>query len=363
MKRTHRVLVFRIGQLGDTLVSVPALWVIRERFRSSQITLLADAHQGKGYVKAADVLRNSGIIDDFIEYNALAVGGGGHPFLGAISLLRDLRAAHYDVLVYLVPSCPGRRRTCRDALFFRLAGVKQFHGFREAAAERDIMFLQDDGRTLQEADRLLTRLAKCGFQVPNLTQGRVDVSITESEQAASRGWIAEQPLDGGRPWIAVGPGSKMPVKIWPHERYVAIVRRLIDDFDVWPVVFGGKEDIKVARGFVQAWGRGHVAAGALGIRETIAAMSRCVLFVGNDTGTMHMAVAAGVPCVAIFSARDADGKWAPYGPGHVVLRKSVPCAGCMREICVDLGARCITTITIDEVYRSCAKALRQSALA
>jgi ADP-heptose:LPS heptosyltransferase len=78
-------------------------------------------------------------------------------------------------------------------------------------------------------------------------------------------------------------------------------------------------------------------------------LERCALYVGNDTGTMHLAASVGTPCVAIFSARDNPGKWEPTGPGHIVLRHEVPCAGCMLETCVDNDLECLKAISVDEV--------------
>jgi ADP-heptose:LPS heptosyltransferase len=56
----------------------------------------------------------------------------------------------------------------------------------------------------------------------------------------------------------------------------------------------------------------------------------------------------GVPCVAIFSARDIPGKWVPYGSAHRILRRQTDCAGCMLEVC-DRKNLCLTRITTDAV--------------
>jgi len=96
-----------------------------------------------------------------------------------------------------------------------------------------------------------------------------------------------------------------------------------------------------------------VAAGALNIRESIAALSKCGFYLGNDTGTMHMAVAAGLKCVAIFSAREYPGNWYPYGGGHKILRAEVPCENCILEECLEHNTKCINTIGIEQVFQTC----------
>ena len=77
-----------------------------------------------------------------------------------------------------------------------------------------------------------------------------------------------------------------------------------------------------------------------GRQAWIAALERCAFYLGNDTGTMHMAVAAGIPCVAVFSSRDFPGNWYPYGNGHVVFRTPIKCEGCFLEKCIENEMRC-----------------------
>src|SRR5439155_161076 len=105
------------------------------------------------------------------------------------------------------------------------------------------------------------------------------------------------------------------------------------------------------------WGRRYNAAGALGIRSGLAAMKRCRLFVGNDTGTMHMAAAVGVRCVAIFSSRERPGLWYPHGSGHRVFRTTIECEGCGLVECLERGNECIKSITTDDVLNACREIL------
>ncbi len=120
------------------------------------------------------------------------------------------------------------------------------------------------------------------------------------------------------------------------------------------MVHRGPEDVELAKFLTSQWHRGYIGAGGLTIRQAMACMSKCVFFLGNDAGTMHMAVSAGLKCVAIFSARDYPGKWDPYGSDHVILRKRVPCEGCLQGECPN-NMKCIELITVKEVFHSCAR--------
>src|SRR5207244_13352223 len=86
--------------------------------------------------------------------------------------------------------------------------------------------------------------------------------------------------------------------------------------------------------------------------ETTYYISRCTLYLGNDTGTMHLAAAVGTRCIAIFSARDHPGKWYPYGQGHVVIRKRVTCEGCLLTVLEEHGMRCRDEINVEVVCQA-----------
>jgi hypothetical protein len=132
-------------------------------------------------------------------------------------------------------------------------------------------------RIAHESDLLLARLAASGIPVPPEGEGDMDLGLRRADQVRVDAWFEALGPDGGRPWIGVGPGSKMPSKIWPEERYRLVVSSLIAEYDVWPVVVGGDEDRERGDRLVRAWGRGYNSAGALSIRESASALSRCRL--------------------------------------------------------------------------------------
>ena len=151
----------------------------------------------------------------------------------------------------------------------------------------------------------------------------------------------------------------MPAKRWPLSRFLHVIGNLISEFDVWPVVFGGHEDKVIGDWLLDRWGSGYNAAGNLGIRASFAAMKQCELFIGNDTGTMHMAAAVGLRCIAIFSSRERPGLWYPLGEGHRVFRSAIECEGCGLVECIELGNECLKRISVDEVLSACREMLAE----
>ena len=341
------------GSLGDTLAALPALWAVRQHWPHAQLRLLSDCQIDLALVSPQSILSGAGLIDEFLTYpvssSQATILGKVKSALGLWSIVRHTKS---DVLVYLIRAFDGDSRVRRDHAFFRLAGLRKIiggsHLFKPPCNKQ-----QDDIPKLPWlADLYLARLRAEGIPVPEEGQGRMELGLGKAEHDTVEVWRKGLHDDGGRPWIAVGVGSKMPAKRWPVERFEAVGHRLIQEHDIWPVVFGGPEERELGIALTAAWGRGYVAAGKLALRPAAAALRCCHLYVGNDTGTMHLAASVGVRCVAIFSARDYPGLWEPYGTGHIVLREKVWCAGCHAEVCPQ-QMECLTGIGVSRVSETC----------
>lgn len=353
-----RILIFRIGQLGDTLVALPALWAIRRHFPSARLTFLSGAPSHHSWVTPEAILP-PGLIDDWLTYRASESGTG---VLHGLRLITRLRRERFDLLIYLAPTRASQRSVRRDLLCFGLAGIRRAAGHRHLVP----LPVKTSGQALmpviREADHLLQRIGADGIPVPELGHGCMDLQLTDSERGAADRWLADHDATPGRrALVAIGPGSKWPSKIWPESRFVQLGQRLINDDVILPIVFGGSDDAALGARLVALWGVGVVAAGELSLRESAAAMSRCRLYVGNDTGTMHLAAAVDVKCVVPFSAQDWPGRWYPYGQGHIVIRRTVPCEACKLRVC-DRNLVCLTEIGVDEVTDACRRILHSQVM-
>lgn len=351
-----KILVFRTGQLGDTIVSLPALWAVREQFPDAKLTLLSDRHIGWNYVLGADLFAGGKIFDRFLFYPvSYSVRHHIVCALQMMALLVRLRVMRFDLLIYMPPTPRTDFQVSRDRRFFAAAGIKFVAGMtelHEPALTRPLV------RQPFEADVLLQRLAADGIRTAPAGRGRMDLGLGSTEDRQVEKWKSRLGSDGGRLWLGVGPSSKMQAKRWPAESFATVVNELIEEFDVWPVVFGGREDYELAEDLIRTWKRGFNAAGALNLRAAARALSHCRLYVGNDTGTMHLAAAVGTKCVAVFSARDFPGRWEPYGTGHRILRKQIECEGCRLFECIEKNRACLLNIHPTEVTKACRELLQ-----
>ena len=354
-----KILIFRIGNLGDTIISLPALWAVRKAFPQSNITLLGNVN-GQ-HVSALSVLPKSGLFDDWLTYPTGDTEIATKPSLGLARLFLRLRRERFDLLVYLAPRARTARQVRRDKLFFRAAGIKNFIGDTGFIPIPPKVESEPLPVVEHEADHLLARLRLGGIDVPAPNAGEMDLKLTESEIEKSRQWLIAHcgPAFFEKRIVGIGVGSKWQSKIWMEERFAELGARLIGALNLFPVIFGGPEDHERGERLLQIWGRGANAAGALNIRESAAALKFCRLYVGNDTGTMHLAAAVKTLCVGIFSSLDWRGRWYPYGTEHQVLREFVSCEGCLLFNCPNDNL-CLRKITVDDVFDACQKILQES---
>ena len=362
-----KILVFHIGSLGDTLIALPAMWAVRTHHPQAHITLLTKTSARPGIPVGEDILQGSPLFDAYKLFN-----GDYHAYgrnLSAWEKAREalrlwwwLRQQRFDTVVYLAPSVRDRAQIQRDLRFFRAAGITHVIGAREL----DAVNLSRQPATPplpmhpREAQWMLDRLSGSEVRPPALTQARRDLALSTLELQQALEWMHAQGAPSDRPWIALAPGTNLPSKRWPLERFAEVGQHLMQEFDIWPVVMGGAEDVDDAQHLLNQWGRGTLAANRLSVRQSAAVLQHCSLYVGNDTGVMHLAASADVPCVAIFSARDLPGKWHPLGSGHTVMRSSVPCEGCMLVRCEEHERRCLTLIGVQEVSQHAARILRHA---
>ena len=353
----HSILVFRIGHLGDTLVGLPAFWTLRKAFRSAQMTLLTNLDlRNPNYISPQNVLPASGLFDDWITYPSNIHGLRSQ--IAYAKLFLTLKRRRFDAVYYLMTRNRNADQINRDVRFFNLAGINNVIGtdfLRKHSLGTEIP--KPTPKVVSESEFLLDMLDDADIVVDRDKLCN-DLLLTDAEHDLAQQWLTS--VVGKQETlarlIAVSPGSKWKSKVWDENRFASVVDELIGEFNVFPVVFGGIDDREKGERLIEHWGVGANAAGSLGVRESATLLRRCELYVGNDTGTMHLAAAVGTPCVAVFAAIDWIGRWAPTGAQNHIFRKSVECEGCHTPDCFN-NHKCLDLISTNEVYQACRKVL------
>lgn len=177
--------------------------------------------------------------------------------------------------------------------------------------------------------------------------------------AWARAWL-EDNIPDNAPLIALGPfAGNSVLKQWPLPNFAALGRRLIADGGRI-VIVGGPGDREQAEHLCAKIGPGAVnVAGACFLPQTAAVLRRCTLFVGDDSGPMHLAAAAGIPVVALFGP-SCPHRFRPWTPSAEVVWHQLPCSPCSAAapgenhadcctVCIHPEPLCIQSITVEEV--------------
>ncbi len=344
-ERAKRVLIYRLGSLGDTVVALPALHLVARAFPDAERRLLTNFPVNVKAPSAASILENTGLVDGYFRY---AVGTRSPAALAA--LWWKLARWRPEVLVYL-GAARGVAAAKRDAAFFRLCGVRRLIGVPETE-EMQRNRVEDDGSLEYEAARLVRNLAELG-SVDLDDPANWDLRLTEEERARAGEAVREA---AGRAVIAAGMGTKRQSKDWGIENWRALLGVVAGECPGHALVLlGSAEEAAASEHAAEPWRRdGGVVinlCGKLTPRESAAVLARARAFVGHDSGPMHLAAAVGIPCVAVFSARNRPRVWFPCGAQHRVVYHKVDCWGCNLETCVVEKKKCMTSITVPEVLK------------
>ncbi len=348
-----RVLLYRLGSLGDHLVALPSYRLVARSFPEAERRLLTNKPVAAKAAAAEAVLGDSGLVHGFFQYRV-----GERSPRALLRLAWRLRRWKPDVVVYLAPP-RGVKAALRDARFFRLCGVRRIVGLPDTDALPKSRFLGERGGVPwweHEGERLLRCVAELG-------DGGVDdpanwsPELTEGERREAEGL-----LRGMAGFFAVSLGTKAQSNEWGEERWAALLQRLAA---AWQgcglVMLGAEEEREASERLLAVWGRvagaraGMNLCGVTRPRVSAAVLERAVLFLGHDSGPAHLAASVRTPVVGVFSARMPAGQWVPHGDHVRVVMHWVECGGCLLQSCVVQGKKCIYSISVDEVFAAVAE--------
>jgi ADP-heptose:LPS heptosyltransferase len=313
-ERVERIVIYRVGSLGDTVVALPCFHKLAEAFPSAERYVLTNIPVSSKAAALELILGQSGLIQGVIDY-PLKLRSVKEMW----SLSRRLRAIGATTLIYLAPTKRNVARVLRDLLFFWLAGFSRIIG---APVDRDLRDARVDPATgfeEYECARLARTLAALG-PIDLDDPKNWDLVLTDAEKKAG-----DQALDAfdGNPFIAINMGGKFVENHWGESNWRELLRTLSATHGGYGLFFlGAADESRAVAEVADAWpGTVVNACGTLLPRESAGALRRASLFIGHDSGPMHLAAAVGITCVAPFSNLNRPRRWHPYGAKHRIIHR------------------------------------------
>jgi lipopolysaccharide heptosyltransferase I len=339
--RPRRVCLIKPSALGDVVHAMPVLSCLRERWPDAHFSWVIN----RGLV---GLVEGHPDLDEVIPFDRSRVGIGPRGLALAGRFLSDLRRGRFDLAIDLQGLCRSGLMTMATGAPVRVGRADAREGARLAYTHRI-----RSGAT-HAVDRLLDLASSFGADV---SRPRFRLPIRDEDR-----WWAREALDDlPRPRLVLNPGARWVTKRWPPEHFAEIGQRALSTLGASVVVVGAPEDRPLGQAILDRLGkRGWPVLDLVGRTSltglaAVAAESDVVL--SNDTGPLHLAVAAGARVVAVFTCTDPE-KTGPYGPDSAVVRTGVWCAGSCVRRCDRM--ECMGELSPDRVWPAVARMLRQA---
>jgi ADP-heptose:LPS heptosyltransferase len=358
----QRILVVKLADLGDLLTVTPALRALRDTFPGACLDALVTPG-------SAPLLAGSDLVDRLILFDKFAFDrptAAARALPRALALGRQLRGQRYDALL-LLHHLTTSFGTAKYAALALASGAPLQAGLDNGRGRFLTHRALDQGfGARHEVDYWLTVAATLGATNP---RPRLEVPITPAQEAAAQQrWRA---LDlQGAPTALLHPGSGAfsLARRWAAERYVGLGNRLAAELGLQLTVLAGPAsgEAELARNVIADLDApATLIEGIPSPGELAALLKRVRLFVGNDSGVMHLAAAVEAPIVAIFGPTNHRA-WGPYpveAPRHAVVREPLACSPCIHR-----GHRfgrpagcpartCLELVEVDQVLRAAEQVL------
>ncbi len=345
-----RILIRANNWIGDVVMISPAVRAIRGRFPDARIAILA-----KRWV--LETLQGNPCFDDLIEYDD---GGRRHRLTDSVRLAAELRRRRFDLGVLFQKAFEAAALAFLGRVRIRVGYATDFRSALLTHA------LPPPPVSMHHVDAFLGLARAIGCRVED------PVPFFHLDGATRHQATALLPaawLDGG-PIVALHPGASKPGRAWHAQRFAGLAALLCHEAGARLLLLGGPGDQELVAAIARAVAADRVLAPnpPTSIRITAALLEKCRLFVGNDSGPMHLAAAVGVPTLGLFGPGDPR-KTAPRArPGVpiVTLSKDYPCSPCRQDFFRECPPApsgkpfCLEEIDIDEVGNAALALLRST---
>jgi heptosyltransferase-2 len=335
-----KILVRAPNWIGDAVMAIPTLEVIRRAHPSDEVHVLARP-------AVADLFAEQPFADRILTYQNRGPHQG---WLGREKLAAELRNEKFDVAVLLQNAFDAAWLAWRAHIPERIGYARDARGpllTKAIRVPREGEIPKHESRYYLE---LLRRAGWISGDMPPLRPIRLQVS--ESAREAAEKSLRAMGAKPNARRFAIAPGASYgAAKCWPPEKFALLADRLIFECGADVLFFGTPGENEIAsRICTKMKSRAISLVGKTSMRDLAALFGACSVFIGNDSGAMHVAAAAGVPVVGIFGSTDPEGT-SPVTEQFTLIREAVSCSPCFLRRC-PVDHRCMTGIAVDSVFRA-----------
>ena len=338
----RNLLIIKLRYIGDVLLATPTVRAIKAARPDVRVTMMVN----RG---TEDVLSGNPDIDELIALDKGSLAAQSR-------LIAGLRHRRFDTVIDLTDGD-------RSAFLSWTSGAPVRIGFNDEDRWRGHYYaqvVQSLSGVRHRIDRDLEALKPLGIQAVSKAP---QLWLTPEEENSADQLLDQLGVQRSQSTVILQPGARYWFKAWPPERFAELADRLTSQYGCQVLIGGSDQDDDLAQQIRQmAKSRSIIMAGRTTIKQFAAIAKKSALFVGSDSGAMHVATAVGTPVVALFGPSN-PAEWGPRGGAAEVIYKGLDCRTCFHPTCLRGEQNCMQLITIDEVIMAAARLLGRARLA
>lgn len=354
------ILLIRLRLIGDVVFTTPVIRALRRQFPQARLAYVVEPH-------AAAVVTGNPHLDELIVASA---PDAPRRLLRDLALARRIRSNRYDLVIDL-------HGGPRSALLAWLSGAPRRIGYEITG--RGWMYTDRvaRSRTLQPRHSVVNQwdlLGPLGIGQPSPETDRTEMPVSPGAEAFVAGRLKALDIDPARqPIVVIHVSAGNPFRRWPSASFVKLVTRLAEaDARRRIIIISGPSERRAAQ-VIGAASRAALGGGKaviddldVNLAELRALMEKAALFIGGDSGPLHVAGTSGVPLVGLFGPTLSE-RSAPWRPARFVTEsvelRDLPCRPCHQRQCEPGDFRCLAWIEPDRVVEAAERALARAGAA
>lgn len=358
-KRVERILLIRLRNIGDVLLTVPTFRAFREAFPRAFIAALVNAG-------TEEMLTGNPVLDEVLVFDRrwkeLPLG---QRVRREMEFAWQVRRRGFDLVVNMTEGDRGAFLALASGAKYKIGLFTAHPGFWwKKRVFNHIVRVPDWKTHIVEQNLEIPRSLGIDPQ-----DQRVDIFYSRQDEEKIRQLLEEEGIKPEDPLVHIHPTSRWLFKCWRDDGMARVIDGLQETGRVRVVLTSGgeKKELTKIEQILHLCRTNPVSlAGRTTLKQLAALSRRCRFFIGVDTAPMHIAAAVGTPVIALFGP-SGEFNWGPWGNGHVVIKKDWECRPCGADGCEgSKKSRCLEEISEEEVLETAlqflSKAERSSAI-
>ncbi|MFN2515967.1 MAG: glycosyltransferase family 9 protein [Pyrinomonadaceae bacterium] len=345
-----RILVVKLGSIGDIVHTLPAVAALRQAMPDAEISWVVES-------RSAEILRDNPLLDRLIEVDTKAPRRGlmsGETLRAPRQQLRRLRASAFDLAFDF-------QGLLKSATIARLSGARRIFGFsRDSLREPASRILLSKSVSTPKNCHVIRKnvfLVEGALGIPGpeyFDDFQFPIATTSAHQREA----SEVTPVSGSGYAILNPGGGWPTKLWSAERFGRLADELWSHYGLHSLITHGPGEAELAEIVLQSSQSGKARAVSLSLKGFYELAKRAQVYVGGDTGPTHIAIAAGAPIVGLFGPTEWSRNGSLREDDICVERVDIDCRSdchrraCSKWICMD--------IEVERVFQAVGERLKRA---